>query len=180
MLDAQALGARLRAAERDLFRLETLDRYEVPTDGGDFARYAAGEDAPDPARKAAWHERLRAERERGLRRWRVHVVKEPLSDYLRFEFDWGHRLNAHLEDIRVLVLASPPADRGWHDFWLVDGRDVLVMDYGPDGRFLGARPAPADQVPSFRAIRDAAWEGGVPFTGWWAAHPQYHRHTRAA
>ena len=47
MIDAQELGTRLRAAERDLFRLEAQDRYEVPTDGGDFHRYLAGEAAAE-------------------------------------------------------------------------------------------------------------------------------------
>jgi hypothetical protein len=155
--------------------LETLDRYEVPTDGGDFGRYLAGQPAPDPARKAAWHERLRAERERGLRRWRVHVVTEPLSDYLRFEFEWGHALNSHLEDIRVLSVTDSAAARGWHDFWMVDDRDVLAMGYDPEGRFTGASSVPDSDVYRYRLVRDAAWEGAVPFTAWWEAHPQYHR-----
>jgi Family of unknown function (DUF6879) len=180
MLDAQALGARLRAARHDLFRIEALDRYAVPTDGGDYQRYLDGEPEPDPARKAAWHERLAAERARGLYRRRIHVIHEPLSDYLRFEFDWGHRLNAHLEDIRVLALAHPPSAQDWHDFWMVDDRDVLAMAYGADGQFEGALPVLAGNVRLYRMIRDAAWEAAVPFTDWWDAHPQYHRHVSVA
>ncbi|MGH3319846.1 MAG: DUF6879 family protein [Streptosporangiaceae bacterium] len=36
------------------FRLETLDRYDVETDGADIARYFAGEDAPNAAAKQPW------------------------------------------------------------------------------------------------------------------------------
>lgn len=180
MLDAQALGTRLRAAKRDLFRMETLDRYAVPTDGGDFTRYLAGEAEPDPVRKGAWRERLLAERERGLFRRRVHVIHEPLSDYLRFELEWGHRLNTDIEDIRVLPLADPPGERGWHDFYMVDDRDVLAMTYDEDGQFEGALPVPVSEARLYRLIRDAAWEAAVPFMTWWDGHPQYHRHLSVA
>jgi hypothetical protein len=180
MLDAEALGIRLRAAKRDLFRVETLDRYAVPSDGGDFKRYLDGEPEPDAERKAAWRNRLLAERERGLFRRRVHVIHEPLSDYLRYEFDWGHRLNTDIEDIRVLSLPEPPAERGWHDFYLVDDREVLAMVYDEGGQFEGALPVSVTEVRLYRMIRDAAWEAAVPFSEWWDAHPQYHRHVSVA
>ena len=113
MMDAAALGAFLRAAAGDLFRLETLAQYQVPTDGGDYARYVAGAPGPDMARKAVWHDRLRADRARGLRRWRVYVAHEPLSAYARYECEWGHALNAALEEIRVLPATEVPAVGGF-------------------------------------------------------------------
>lgn len=180
MLDVTMLRAALGTAEHDLFRLETLDRYEVPSDGGDFARYLAGEAAPDPARKAGWHEKLRADRERGVRRWRVHVITEPLTDYLRFEIEWAHLRNAHLEDIRVLTRDRFPSGAGVGDFWLVDGDHPVLMHYDSAGRFTGAELAPGSTAARYRLIRDAAWEAAEPVTAWWAAHPQYHRRTVAA
>jgi hypothetical protein len=188
VLDATALRAALGTAQHDLFRLETLDRYDVPSDGGDFARYLAGEAAPDPARKAAWHDRLRADRERGVRRWRVHLVTEPLTPYLRFEIDWAHLQNAHLEDIRVLTtdhfqpgatVGETPLPSGVSatvgDFYLIDGAHPLLMHYDSAGRFTGAEFAPGSTAARYRVIRDAAWGAAEPVTEWWAAHPQYHR-----
>ena len=180
MLDVQALGALLRTAQADLFRLETLDWYEVPSDGGDFRRYLAGEPAPDPARKATWHDRLRAERERGLYRQRVYIAREPLSDYARFECEWGHALNAALEDIRVLPLARVPAGVDLADWWMIDGRDVVLMHYEDGGRFTGAQMAAPGETARYLAARAAAWDAAVPFTAWWDAHPQYHRHVTVA
>jgi hypothetical protein len=179
MLDVQALGTLLRSAEHDLFRLEARDRYEVPSDGGDFGRYMAGEAAPDPDRKAAWQRRLAAEKARGLHRWRVHVVTEPLSDYLRYEFDWGHRLNAHLEDIRVLALPEMPEGLLGTDWYLVDDRDVVDMRYDGHDRFTGAVVLPAGEAGPYLLARAEAWERAVPLTEWWDRHPQYHRVTAA-
>jgi hypothetical protein len=180
MMDAQALGALLQAGKSDLFRLETLDRYEVPSDGGDFRRYLAGEAAPDPARKAAWHDKLRAERERGLYRRRVYVAREPLSDYARFECEWGHAPNTALEEIRVLPFSRVPAGVELADWWMIDGRTVVLMHYDSEGRFTGAEVATPDRAGRYVAARDATWEAAEPFTAWWNAHPQYHRHLSVA
>ncbi len=72
MLDEAALGALLDRAERDLFRLETLDLYEVRTDGSDYDRYLRGEPGPDTDRKQPWMDRLAADAARGLRNYRRH------------------------------------------------------------------------------------------------------------
>jgi len=49
-----------RHFHRTAFRLEVRDSYAVASDGGDLARYLAGEDAPDATRKNAWLDELRA------------------------------------------------------------------------------------------------------------------------
>jgi hypothetical protein len=43
------------------FRLETLDAYDVGSDGEDVARYLRGEASPDPERKEPWLAQLRVE-----------------------------------------------------------------------------------------------------------------------
>jgi hypothetical protein len=62
------------AARRSLFRLETLDRYEVPIDGSDLSIYLAGGEQPHNAAKLTWQEHLRAERAAGIWRHRVHLI----------------------------------------------------------------------------------------------------------
>jgi hypothetical protein len=178
MLDAAGLGAVLRAAETTLDRMETLPAYAVPSDGGDFQRYLDGAPAPDPDRKAAWHDRLAAERDRGLYRRRVYVAREPLSDYARFECEWGHAPNVHLEDIRVLAPAQFPAIVPMSDWWLIDGASVLLMRYDQAGAFTGAEPA--ENAAGYVAAWAMAWARAEPFEAWWAAHPRYHRRPKVA
>jgi hypothetical protein len=166
-----------------LFRLETLDLYDVDTNGSDLNRYLAGEPGPDMARKGPWMDQIRSEVARGLHTYRVHVVRAPLSDYLKFEFAWGYRLNEQAgEHIRVLDLAEQhePGDLVSEDFWLIDDDRAVVMRYSPAGQFLGAEIAPERDVPRYRAARDAAWAAAVPFTDYWNAHPQYWRRPRSA
>lgn len=184
MLDEQQLGDYIdRHFTSTLFRLETLDRYDVGSDGDDLARYLAGEPGPDMTRKGPWMDHIRGEVARGLHTYRVHVVRGPLTGYLRFEFEWGYAYNAAAgEHIRILDLAEQPKPPALadEDFWLIGGDRAVQMRYDPAGRFLGAEIAPAQAVPRYRAARDAAWEAALPFADYWDAHPQYWRNRRRA
>lgn len=175
--DPAALGEFIDRATRSLFRLETLDRYDVSSDGGDFQRYMRGEGGPDERRKAAWHKVLQADLDRGVTTSRVHVVRSPLSDYLRYEFEWGYAHNLAYERIRILDLAEQPAAGGMTaalesigDFWLIDGADVAVMHYDEEGRYLGFDVAPDDRAPRYIAVADAAWRMAVPFESYQDHH----------
>lgn len=183
MRDQDELGFFIDRAQHSLFRLEALDHYDVGSDGGDFRRYVDGEDGPDPERKAAWHAVLRADLDRGVTTRRVHLVRSPLSDYLRYEFEWGYAHNLAYEDIRILDAAERPAPEilgGLPDFWLVDGSAAAVMHYDDDGRFLGWDEAAPRDVARFAHARDAAWEAAEPFGAWWDDHRQFWRGRRRA
>lgn len=179
MLDERGLDEFFAAHfHRTAFRLEVRDQYAVASDGGDFARYLGGEDLPDAARKNAWLDELRADTAAGKRWQWVHVVRGPLSDYLRYAFEWGYAINIHAgADVRVLDLAERPRPAGIpdEDFWLLDDQAVLIMRYDGGGRFLGADPVDMGEVSGYRRARDAAWEAAEPFAEYWARHPGYHR-----
>lgn len=168
--DPAALGAFCDQATRTLFRLETLDHYDVSSDGGDFRRYMRGESGPDAERKAAWHKVLQADLDRGVTTSRVHVVRSPLSDYLRYEFEWGYAHNLAYEAIRILDLAEQPLPAeldGIGDFWLADGHAAAVMHYDQDGRYLGFEVSGASRYP---AAATAAWDAAVPFESYQDHH----------
>jgi hypothetical protein len=197
-MDVAQLGAYLRQhftdhpepAGRRMFRLETLDTYEVASDGSDFARYLAGEEAPTPERKKPWEDRLRREFARGLRRSRVHVVEsrpgELLPAYLEYECAWSYTRNGELgEDIRILDLAEvhlTAEERDLFvasgDFWLItapgDEARTVRMDYDNAGQFVGAEAIEDDQTVYLRAA-ETAWGYAEPFPTWWARHQQDRR-----
>jgi hypothetical protein len=161
-----------------VFRLETRDRYDVESDAGNVARYLAGEPAPSMSFKGPWLERLATERVEGKRRTRVHVLRSPLSDYLRYECEWGYVFTAAAgEEIYVLDLAERPKPDELidEDFLLLDDRHVVIVHYDDDGRFVGAEPLPAVALPRYRRCRDVALEIAVPFDDYWTAHPEYWR-----
>jgi hypothetical protein len=184
MLDAPQLGTLIRARQRVAFRAEFLKLYLVDTDGGDVARYLRGEPGPDPQRKEPWLARLRAERNEGKLRQRVHVVRGPLTGYLRYEFEWGYAPNAAAgEDVRILDLAEralPPGLRVDHDFWVLDDQSAVRMHYDPDGRFLGAELVPEALLPRYLEARNGLLHAAEPFDSYWRRHPEYYQANQAA
>jgi hypothetical protein len=179
------LGAWIVARHKqDLLRLQTLARYASISDGEDLERYLRGEAEPNAPHKQAWLDRLASDAEHGRIRRNVHMVEQPLSDYLRYQFEWCYTFNvAAGQDVRVLDISSNPAAvhlAACGDFAVLEGIDVARNNYAPDGEFLGAVQAPADTAAALAALAETAWAMAVPFTAWWRDHPQYHRATRAA
>lgn len=160
------------------FRLETRDRYTVDSDAGNVARYLAGDPAPSMEVKGPWLKRLEQERAAGKRRARVHVLRSPLSSYLRYECEWGYvYTSAAGEDIYILDLAEVPrpADLVDEDFLILDDAHVVVVHYDDEDRYIGAEPRPATDLPRYRRCRDAALAASTPFAEYWTGHRQYWR-----
>ena len=176
-LDIGELGVHLGRYQRTLFRMETLPEYAVTSDGDDFNRWLAGAHEPTWERKNRWLDVLRAERAEGKVSRRVRVLSEELTEYERYSCEWGYALNAPAgEDIRVLrrgehVIPDAHTD---HDWWLVDGRDVVLMRYDNEGRFKFADTQP-DPTGEYLDAAGLAWESAEPFLEWWARHPELHR-----
>lgn len=180
MLDERELGEYIEQHfTSTLFRLETLDRYGASSEDEDFRRYLAGQPGPT----SSWPEVIRNEVARGLHTYRVHVIRSPLSDYLRYEFEWAYTANvAAGEQIRIIDTAEQrkPDMVPDQDFWLIGDDHLVLMHYASDGTFQGASIGTPDLVPRYITARDAAWSAGEDFTDYWRRHPQYHRDCSAA
>jgi hypothetical protein len=179
LLDLAAVDAFIEEHfTRSAFRLEARDRYTVESDQENVERYLAGGPAPSWADGDEWMEQLAQERVAGKRRYRVHVLKSPLSDYLRYECEWGYVYTSRAgEEIYILDLAETPRPDGLinEDFWLLDDEHVLVMRYDPEGRLLGGEPRTAADAPRYRHCRDVALAHAQPFGRYWDEHPQFWR-----
>lgn len=181
MLSPPDFGRLFSDFRREAFRVELLADYFVPEEIEEFRAYGAGDPPPPPERRggADWRRLLETGIRAGKRFGRVHVVRSPLTDYLRYECEWGYQLNQPLgEDIRILDLAEasyagelPP----W-DFWLFDDAAGVRLHYDAgEGSYLGAELVGADVVPQLGRWRDELTAAALPFSDYWAAHPQYHR-----
>lgn len=184
LLDADGLGEFLASRHRhDLFRVETLDHYAVDSDASEFAQYMRGEPGPDLNGKAGWLDGLRADHAAG-RQWRyVHVLRTPLTDYLRYELDWCYGPNSDAGmNIRILDLGEtdlPGALLRMGDFFVVDGDAVVRMHYDRGNDFTGAEVV--NQNPAlYVAMSALLWNAAEPFASWWDRHPDEHRAKVAA
>lgn len=156
-------GAKLSA-----FRLETLPQYLVPGEAERFATWNAGE--PMPSRTPEnneWLARLQRDTDRGFRWYRVHILDQPLTAYLRFE------LYSYLEGVAV-GNEIYVADRDAHpdladlheDFWIFDDEIGVRMFYDDEGHFL--YPELIDDLEPYRELRDTSLRHAEPLTDYLA------------
>jgi hypothetical protein len=118
---------------RSAFRLETLDYYDSPASHAAFGHFRAGQPFLMPWR-AAWDAMVA--NDIGKQFSRVHVVSEPLTDYLRFELICYQSGSAAGEDIRILPRRLAPTDLPPFDYWLFDSQAAAIMSYDAQGTWL--------------------------------------------
>jgi hypothetical protein len=154
VLSGDDFGRLFESFERDAFRLETLPVYSIDDEKEEFERFLAGDPMPAEWSDNPW---VRAITGRGKSIARVHVLRSPLTDYLRYELaaypgnvTAGERIG--IIDLGQQLVSGLPD----HDFWLFDDSAVYRMFYTPDGKFEGAELLPAERLPEYRRYRDIA------------------------
>ena len=140
------------------FRLETLQVYSVDYEREDYERFLATgrlERAP-----GEWQAMIRRHAEAGRSLRRVHIIGEPLTDYLRYELQAYRHNSTAGEEVRVIPTPVPNWPAGLPrgvDYWLFDDREVWDMHYDDEGRFLrAARSTSASHLDQCREWRDSA------------------------
>jgi hypothetical protein len=155
---------------RTAFRLETLPAYSVAEEQEAFTAWREGKAPPAWLRNRKWLSMVADATAAGKSMQRVRVVRRPLSDYIRFELEWGYPSNIGAgEDIRILELRDDVAELPDHDFWLFDDAVAVRMDYDDEGRFL--RPVEVSDAEPYRRGRDIALRRAVPLENWKRAQP---------
>ncbi|MEV5527706.1 DUF6879 family protein [Streptomyces prunicolor] len=168
---SRTLGDLFDTFEREAFRLETLDDYSRSGNVEAYHAFLAGKPQPDDY-NAGWIEELRSHTAKRRRIYRVHILRRPLSDYLRFELGWGYQRNmSGGEEFFILDITerSNPLENV-PDFWFFDSETVAIMNYDGTGKFLGAEVLPPERTAEFTRFRDVALAQSEPFTKWWAKY----------
>ena len=124
MLTLVELNEIASSARRSLFRLEVLDRYEVPIDGSDLSVYLAGGEQPHNPEKLAWEELKAQERRAKSQTSILDDVPLALPALLRAEklqhraasvgFDWDNAakvVEKIAEEAQEIVDAGPDQDK---------------------------------------------------------------------
>jgi hypothetical protein len=165
----------LRGFDHTAFRLEVCQSYSMPYEDESFRRFLDGQDLAEDASMEEWLGIVRAARAAGKRMERVHIVVEPLSDYLHYELAWWYAANvAAGEDIRIIPTRKGewPAGLPKHDFWLYDSNRVAVLHYDSAGHLYRVEVV-RDPVEVVRhcAWRDIAMHQAIPWAEYLNRHP---------
>jgi hypothetical protein len=160
------------------FRLETRQSYAGSGEDEAFAAFLAGGTRPPlDADDLDYLASVRAARERGARWQRVHVIQEPLTDYLRYELTWEYGPNVDAgEEVGLVVVGageSWPSDLPQDaDFTLVDDRALFEQRYAADGIWLGIDEVTSrERIAQARRWRDVALRRAQSWRSYVASHP---------
>lgn len=165
-----------------MFRLETRQSYAGS--GEDAALAAFLEGAPPPPldeEDLDYLDSVRAARERNATWQRVHVIREPLTDYLRFELTWEYGPNVEAgEEVGLVVVGAGqpwPTDLPRDiDFTLFDDHTLFEQRYAPDGTWLSIdETTSGERIADARRWRDVALQRATSWRSYVAAHPALQR-----
>ncbi|MGH3865765.1 MAG: DUF6879 family protein [Pseudonocardiaceae bacterium] len=164
------------------YRLETLQCYGNSGEDADFEAFVTGRPRPRNADHEQWQAMVRANVQAGRIMQRVHVVTEPLSQYLQLELTWGYGPNAAAgEDIHIIAVRESepwPLDvPEGTDYWLFDSTELYQQHYDADRMWLGTEIVtdPARIVTACH-WRDAALHHATPWQDYLADRPELARH----
>lgn len=167
LLTGDELGELLQTVHRSAFRLETRDRYNVPSESPSFDGFMAGrQELDESVRSGPWYDMTRRAADEGRSFARVRVVTVPLGDYSRYAL-WSAQGNlAAGEEIRYLTRdhaeqlglpVRPPLDA-----WLLDDERVAVLHFDDDDAFVGAELLDDDGTAAqHREWRAIAWKAST-------------------
>lgn len=150
----------LRLFSRSAFRLETLPVYLDDDEQSLFDHWRATGEIVVDAADDEWKRMIAGHLTAGRTMRRVHLVRQPLTDYLRWELASQRELG---EDIRIVDLGEHPELADHHgDFWLFDNRVSVAMRYHADGRLIRCELIGDGDIDRCRAWRDLTWRAGAP------------------
>ncbi|MGW4887616.1 DUF6879 family protein [Streptomyces murinus] len=163
LLDGEAWTAKVQGFKHEAWRLETLPVYRVPSEDGDIRDFLAGQRLDPENYSSGYTEDLRRIKAEGKSKGRVHIVRQPLTDYLRFEFMYYDAHARAGDEIRVLDVTdrANPLE-GVQDFWLFDRSEVVLMNYAVDGTQISRELYDGDPAPYIEYQR-IALAASVPF-----------------
>lgn len=166
LLDSEHFNLHFTGYERSAWRFETQPTYTMPNEQENFRRFRAGEPKPE-GHNAAWHEMVRSLVAAGKTIGRARVVRQPLTEYQRYQLAWGIPGNiAAGEDIRILDLTNLELDLPSQDFWLFDETIVVHLNFRPDGTLINVDQQENPDLTRYLTWRDTARAHAVPLSEW--------------
>jgi hypothetical protein len=162
--------------ERTARRLEVRGRYDVESERLYLDRWRDGiqEDRQHVESRRPWLSEVRENVAQGRTYQRARVVAEPLTEYVRYALRGTRQTVEAGEDIRYLLRwRADRLDLPDHDFWLFDGRRLVLMPFTADDRPLGGFVVTEPEVVAqHRAWLDLAVEHSTPYADFLAEDPR--------
>ncbi|MHB9861450.1 DUF6879 family protein [Streptomyces sp. YIM S03343] len=165
LLDGDEWRTTFDAYERTAWRFEAQPTYTMHKEAENVARFLRGEPKPVD-HNSRWHDRVRGFVASGRAIGRVRIVRQPLTDYQRYQFAWGIPGNINAgEDIRILDVTQNDYELplSGTDWWMFDESRIVHLNFRPDGTQINRELFTGDITP-YLEWRRIALAHSVPFS----------------
>lgn len=141
-MDAASFDALFDSFTHATFRLESLQTYAVSAEDESLRSFREGTPRPERSvRTSGWLRRIALTTATGKSWSRIHLVRHPLTEYLRYELVAYVESQAVGEQIGLVDLDEyPELAASGPDFWLFDWSGdapfAVIMHYTEDGQVL--------------------------------------------
>ncbi|MFI9270332.1 DUF6879 family protein [Kitasatospora sp. NPDC052896] len=153
----------MAACKQSAVHLEMRDGYM--RDDPRFIAWLEGRIDKSPSEaERPWLALIAATTSRGVTVRRARIVSEPISDYVRFEYDLTPGNVASGELVRWLPRrqATSVALPG-NDFWLFDGQVLLLNHFDGEGNFIDHELVTDPEVIKLCATAfEVTWDRSIP------------------
>jgi hypothetical protein len=143
---------------KEAFRLETMPKYQMADNLEKYHSYVAGQPAWDYTDNQ-WHQKLHQWVGQEKKRvYRLRLLPDEWTPYINFQIDWEYRHNARAGEEFFLIHQSDFLARYGEvpgDFWILDGKTMLTMNFDDNGRLLGAEKHDSVPTPYLRIAGQA-------------------------
>ncbi|GAA1977543.1 DUF6879 family protein [Kitasatospora viridis] len=163
MAEVPSIEDLLTACQHSAVHLEMRDGYML--DDPMFLAWKAGDVEASGRAQSPWLTFMADTTNRGVQVRRARIVSEPVSEYIRFEYEITDRHNIAVgEHVRWLPRrrATDLALPG-NDFWLFDGQLLLLNHFDGDGNFIDHELISEPGVIKLSATAfEAVWSRSTP------------------
>jgi hypothetical protein len=156
-----------RSCERSAVHLEMRDSYAVSNEDPLLVAWRAGH-RDDPADRDSWWRPwltlMEESTARGVVVRRARIVSEPVTEYIKFEYDLTFTNVISGEQVRWLPRRAASAlVLPGNDFWLLDGERVMFNHFTGDGDWSGVEWSEDPAVAKLCEVAfDGVWERATP------------------
>lgn len=167
LLTAEQWEELFTGTTREALHLEMRDWYAVEDEKERFARFLQvghRDHGAEFEQRRPWLEMVRAAVGKGVSVRRARIVSEPVTDYIRFEYEGTDAAIESGEEVRWLPRkrASGIALPG-NDFWLFDEKTVLFNHFTGDGGSAGQELTTDPAVARLcKSAFEAVWAVAIP------------------
>lgn len=151
----------INKAKKTIFRFESLQDYSAEDPKEELEYFIQNKSLMTQAKDTEWWKGVKEKNEKGIKDSRVRLVIEPMNDYTRFELAFLKTAAAFSgSDIRIIKENSLLVN-DFGDYYIIDDLHVFVMEYGPQGKYLGFREVQTKDVGKFIDHKNMIMRGSI-------------------